>query len=343
VIERRRPGLRVGAFVAGALLLALVAFFALTGNRWFERQQLAVIQFRGGVAGLYVGAPVTFRGVPVGQVESIGIEVDARTLDARIPVRVRLQPDSVTFSATAAGAQRPTLDVLVERGLRARLVAQSFVTGQKLIDLDFVPSASSPAAPSAAAARGNPTEIPVVADKFDALFDQLASLPMRETVDDLRVTMQRLQATLDDVRATMATARGALDRSAGEFAGVAQQGRRALAETSAALAALRTSVQQSLASVQTLIDRGNAAIDRASPELQATLASARSAAQAAEQAMQRVNELTDARAPLRSDLDAAVRDLSQAARALREWGELLEERPNAVIFGRSERARSDNR
>ena len=47
-----------------------------------------------------------------------------------------------------------------------------------------------------------------------------------------------------------------------------------------------------------------------------------------------VNELTDPRAPLRGDLDAAIRDLAQAARGLREWSELLDEKPNAVIFGR---------
>ena len=32
-----------------------------------------------------------------------------------------------------------------------------------------------------------------------------------------------------------------------------------------------------------------------------------------------------------------MRDLSQAARGLREWSELLEEKPNAVIFGRDRR------
>lgn len=338
MIERRRgrSALFVGAFVVGAIVLAIAAFFALSGNRWFSRQQLALIHFRDGAAGLYVGAPVTFRGVPVGQVESIGIQVDARTLDARIPVRVRLQPDAVSFS-TKAGSEQPTLDTLVQRGLRARLVAQSFVTGQKLIDLDFVRGAQA----SAAAPSGEIPEIPAVADRFDALFDQLASLPLRETVDDLRKTLVALQGSLEEAKGTMVAARGALDRSAAEFAGVAQQGRRTLADTSATLVAVRDSAQQSLASVNALIERASKVVDSAQPELQATLASARSAAQTAEQAMQRVNDLADANAPLRSDLDAAVRDLSQAARALREWGELLEDKPNAVIFGRQRR--SENR
>jgi paraquat-inducible protein B len=46
-----------------------------------------------------------------------------------------------------------------------------------------------------------------------------------------------------------------------------------------------------------------------------------------------VADLSAPNAALRTDLDAAVRDLSQAARGLRDWSELLEEKPNAVIFG----------
>jgi len=49
--------------------------------------------------------------------------------------------------------------------------------------------------------------------------------------------------------------------------------------------------------------------------------------------MNRVAEMTAPNASLRADLDASVRDLSQAARGLRDWSELLEEKPNAVIFG----------
>ena len=49
--------------------------------------------------------------------------------------------------------------------------------------------------------------------------------------------------------------------------------------------------------------------------------------------MNRVADLTAPGAPLRGDLDSAVRDLSQAARGLRSLSELLEEKPNAVIFG----------
>jgi paraquat-inducible protein B len=274
---------------------------------------------------------VTFRGVPVGQVEAIGIEVDTTSLSARIPVRVRLSDDSVRFTAGGNhSATTPEVASMVQRGLRARLVAQSFVTGQKAIDLDFVRDAPVPPR----IAGSTIAEIPAQGDRFDALFDQVAALPLRETVDDLRRTLQALQETLKEVRGTVASARGAVDGAAQAWSGLATQGQRTLADASTTLSVLRAETQKSLAELNEVLARSRSAIDEARPELQATLASARAAAAAAEQAMVRVNELTDPRAPLRGDLDAAIRDLGQAARGLREWSELLDEKPNAVIFGR---------
>jgi paraquat-inducible protein B len=329
----RGNGLWVGLFALGAAALAVLGVLWLSGSNLFARHQIALIHFQGGVAGLYVGAPVTFRGVPVGQVEAIGIEVDAKSLAARIPVRVRLNDESVRF--TAGGGDRasaaPDVASMVQRGLRARLVAQSFVTGQKAIDLDFVPSA---APPEAARTDNRTPEIPAQGDRFDALFDQVAALPLRETVDDLRRTLAALQETLTEVRGTLASARGAVDGAAKAWGGLAAQSQRTLVDASTTIDALRGQTQKSLAALNELLTRSRSAIDQAQPELQATLASARAAADKAEQAMARIGELTDPRAPLRGDLDAAVRDLAQAARGLREWSELLDEKPNAVIFGR---------
>ncbi|MCV5949534.1 hypothetical protein OFN94_32490, partial [Escherichia coli] len=86
----------------------------------------------------------------------------------------------------------------IRRGLRARLVAQSFVTGQKFIDLDFLPDQ-----PARMIGRGREPEIPAVADRFGALIEQVAELPLRETVADLRNTLQALQTTLATAERTL--------------------------------------------------------------------------------------------------------------------------------------------
>ncbi len=322
----KKQALLVGSFVIGALALVIAAILWLSDTSLFQTQLRAIVYFRGSVSGLYIGAPVTFRGVQVGQVDQIDIQVDHGSLEARIPVRLRIRPDAVTF--TRNGEQAVDLPDLVQRGLRARLVAQSFVTGQKSIDLDFVPDALPPQ--NLTAGPGGAAEIPAVADRFDALFDQLAELPLRETVRDLRMTLDVLRLTLDSTRKT-------LDVASAEVAETAAEARKTLAVASSSLLQVQGSAQSALASMARLTDTTREAVQAAQPELQRSLDGARQAADQARLAMTRVAELTAPGAPLRSDLDGAVRDLSQAARSLREWAELLEDQPNAVIFGSERR------
>ena len=134
----KRNALLIGAFVVSALALIVVGVLWLSGNDLFKKQQQAMIFYKGNVSGLYVGAPVGFRGVTIGQVEDIDIQVDKDTLKALVPVRIHLRTDALRFNGADKSAP-VDLPTLVKRGLRARLVAQSFVTGQKSIELDFVP------------------------------------------------------------------------------------------------------------------------------------------------------------------------------------------------------------
>lgn len=325
----KRQALLVGSFVIGAIVLAVIGIFALSGNNLFQKQQKAVIFFSGGVAGLYVGAPVSFRGVPVGQVEDIGIEVDKASLAARIPVHVRLSKKGVRFSGPEADAS-VELSSLVQRGLRAKLVAQSFVTGQKAIDLDFFTSAALPPV-----LVGDETEIPAVADRFDAIFNQVAQLPLNDTVQDVRQTMIALKRTLDSTRVALDSAGLEISGTAAEARKTLEVGNAALRSAAQAIAQVQGNANTTLVSVARLADSARDTLQAAQPDLQRTLAGTREAAESAQLAMSRVAELTAPGAPLRGDLDSAVRDLSQAARGLREWSELLEEQPNAVIFGRN--------
>jgi paraquat-inducible protein B len=317
----KRNALMVGGFVVIAGVLVVVTILWMSGSSLFRQEVRAVMYFQESVRGLYIGAPVTFRGVPVGQVDQIGIEVDSTSLHARIPVRVRLRPYSLRVINTAG--DRLDLPTLVQRGLRARLVAQSFVTGQKLIDLDFVPDTVAVLVGSS-----DEPEIPTLADRFGALIDQVADLPLRETVQDLRGTLQAMQRTLNSTQETIAVL-------GVEVKGTAAEARKTLGTATSALLQVQASANATLASVTQLSQDTRHAILTAQPELQRAVVGARDAAEAARIAMNRVAEITSAGSALRGDLEAAVRDLSQAARGLREWSELLEEKPNAIIFGTS--------
>ena len=322
----KRNALLIGAFVIAGLAIIVAAVLWLSGNSLFKKQLEAMIYYKGNASGLYVGAPVTFRGVSVGQVEEIGIQVDRESLKALVPVRVSLQPDALRFN----GAKNTPIDLpnLVQRGLRARLVAQSFVTGQKSVELDFVPNT-----PSTLAGDGSKLEIPALADRFGALIDQVADLPLRDTVQEVRDTVKELRGTLVTVQQALDTTQKLLAGAGVELAQTGRDSRATLAVASEAVRQVQVSSTATLASITQLSEAMRNTVATAQPELQRTLVSARESAEAARLAMNRVAELTAPGAPLRGDLDAAIRDLAQAARGLRDWSELLEEKPNAIIFG----------
>jgi paraquat-inducible protein B len=322
----KRNALLIGAFVLAALAMVVIGVLWLSGNSLFTKQTEAMIFYKGNVTGLYVGAPVGFRGVAVGQVEAIGIQVDRDTLKALVPVRIKLQADALRFN----GSKDTPIDLptLVQRGLRARLVAQSFVTGQKSIELDFVPNT-----PSTLLGDSSRPEIPALAERFGALFDQVAELPLRDTVQDIRDTVKELRGTLTSVQQTLDGAQGVLTSVSGELAKAGAESRLTLKAATAAIGQVQANSAATLASITQLSEAARGTVLAAQPDLQRTLAGTREAAESARLAMNRVAEMTSPTASLRGDLDASLRDLAQAARSLRDWSELLEEKPNAVIFG----------
>ena len=322
----KRNALLIGSFVLFGLALVVASILWLSGNRLFQRHLEVMVYFNSGVPGLYVGAPVNFRGVAVGQVEEIGIQVDRDSLKALVPVRIQLTPDALRFT----GSKDTPLDLqtLVQRGLRARLSSQSFVTGQKAIELDFVPNT-----PSTLAGDGVKPEIPALADQFGNLIDQVAELPLRDTVQDIRDTVKDLRATLASVQSALDGAQTMLKSTATELAQTGAESRTTLKVATEAILQVQANSAATLASITQLSEAARGTVLGAQPELQRTLAGTREAAESARLAMNRVAEMTAPNASLRADLDAAVRDLSQAARGLRDWSELLEEKPNAIIFG----------
>ncbi len=54
-----------------------------------------VMYFNGSVRGLTVGAPVQLRGIPIGKVTDINLELDKKTAEIHIPVTVELEPERI--------------------------------------------------------------------------------------------------------------------------------------------------------------------------------------------------------------------------------------------------------
>ncbi len=318
----KRNALMIGIFVLVGLALIVAAILTLGGTQLFTKQLNAVVYFEGSVRGLYVGAPVTFRGVKIGEVNGIGIDVDQQSLATRIPVGLTLGMRNMRMGPD--GKPLRSIPELVKRGLRAKLILQSVVTGQTAIDLDFKPNS-----PLHLIGKNNhdTPEIPATQDRLDALLEQISNLPLADLAADLRETLQGLNQTLK-------AGQGAVAKASAQLGDAAVQAEKTLAVGADALKAVQQQSQTTLASIEKLSNSSNDLVKQAQPELVNALRSTRDAVVAAQEAMANLAELSAPGAPLRADLEMSVRDLSETTRSLRAFSEQLDHQPNSLIFGK---------
>lgn len=223
----KRHAFLVGVFVVLALALAVAGILTLNKSGLFTNRHAAVVYFDGSVKGLYIGAPVTFRGVKMGEVTRIDVQVNPQTLLTRVSVRLTLNTENLQMGSLEGPNENLDLPDLIKRGLRARLILQSIVTGQAAVELDFRPDT-----PAKVATVGSPSlpEIPTMQDKLDALINQVQSLPLGDLVAELRQTMTTLNQTLKasqmaidssskQINATSSQARQTLESIAGHGSG----------------------------------------------------------------------------------------------------------------------------
>jgi paraquat-inducible protein B len=130
----------VGAFVLGAVALIVVVFVVFGSGRLFQPLNTFVMYFRGNVKGLKVGSSVLVRGVEIGTVSRIQPLFDAGgELLVRVVVRTRPNTVEDLSDLSVALSLKETIELLIERGLRAQLNSVSLVTGMLYIKWDFFP------------------------------------------------------------------------------------------------------------------------------------------------------------------------------------------------------------
>src|SRR5512147_2002724 len=88
----------IGGFVLGAIALLVAGLLVFGSGKFFTRRLPVAMYFEGSVSGLDVGAPISFRGVKVGEVTKVFLRYDPSANSLVIPVLAELTPERVTFA-----------------------------------------------------------------------------------------------------------------------------------------------------------------------------------------------------------------------------------------------------
>ena len=318
-----RPAV-VGGFVLGALALVVVAILLFGGSRLFAPRFRAVAFFHGSVAGLEIGAPVTFRGVRIGSVQHFELNL-LSSGQSRIPVTLEFAPELVTLNGQTLREGMIDNNQFVNLGLRAQLALQSFVTGQLRVDLDFLPG--TPVNLESAPSGGIP-QIPTLPSDLERLRASLSELPIRDLG-------QKLSSTLDAVNRLAAHLDAQLDPLADSARKVLDKGSTTLDTIKTAIAQLQADASHTLAEANILLTDATHQLNSRSADAEHLLHSADRMAQHADILLSTLNGLVEPRSGFRSNLEASSRDLAATIASLRELARTLERDPSIVLRGRN--------
>ncbi len=337
--SRGNPTL-IGAFVLGGLALFVIALFVLGGGRLLEKRSTWVAYFDGSVEGLAPGAAVTFRGVHVGSVIQVDLQLNTKTLQARIPVVFETDPSRVTYMNGTLPTVRDA-EQMAKGGLRASLVQQSFVTGQRAIQLDLLPNTPY------TLVGGDPNspiiEVAVVKSDIEQLKDSFTNLPLRElvaTTERTLLSVDRL-ASSPELQTGLAALVGALiqlNQETGptlrDIATAAQTVQGAARQASQSVATLESDAHATLTDIRGLTNSVDQQVATSGQALLSSVQSARAALRQAELAMTAMNSLVAGNSALRADLERTLRNSAQASESLKEFARKIERSPNALVIGR---------
>ncbi|MFT7141222.1 MAG: paraquat-inducible protein B [Sulfitobacter sp.] len=273
----------------------------------YTRKLQFVMYFNSSVRGLSPGAPLEFRGIRIGSVLDVKLEFNPDDTSFRIPVLVEIEPERIVDRT--ADADTPAgnmLQTLVDRGLRARLSTGSLLTGQLYVELNMYPGTEEIYYGDNNTAH---PELPTIPGAFAAMTESVQNFISKlETVD--------VEEMGNDILGILAGTNELLNK----------------AETEQTV----TDLQGSMRALKNILRNVESA------DLEQTITSANKVLSNVDNTLTMIDGVLTPNSPLQYNIIQVTSELEETARALRSLVQMLEQQPQAIIFGRGAEAGDEN-
>jgi paraquat-inducible protein B len=312
--------LKVGIFSMLALVLLVAGVGLLASGAFFRDNEDYVLYFEGSVAGLSVGAPVVFRGVPLGRVTSISLVAHEKDEAITIPVGIDIFEQNIRHLGTSGRVTDAVRDEMIRRmvqqGLRARIALVSLLTGQARIELDFFPDT-----PIRFRSADPGSEIPTLSSPLEEFSRALSKINLDKIAHNFLQTLENFNnmITSEELKGTLAGLKQIADEASvllREMPDVVQ------------------SAQKALQGIETAADRTAREVPKLSRDLGLALDNISKAAERAEKLFLDTGRLVSPNSATGRDMQSAVRELAEAARAVRSLARSLERNPESLLRGK---------
>jgi paraquat-inducible protein B len=216
-------------------------------KREYAEKRRFLLYFEGSTRGLSSGAPVEFRGIQIGEVVDVKLELNVTSLEFQIPVLIDLEPERITLTGQIPPEwaklgkkerQNRFFDQLVARGLRAQLSMGNLLTGKLVVDMDIhdkVKTAAIDYSGPYPVLPTMPTSLEELTNRVSTILDKVDQFPIERIGKNMDATLEGLQLTVTQTQKTLA----ALEKTLSTDSPLQQEMRTTLEELSGAARSLR--------------------------------------------------------------------------------------------------------
>jgi paraquat-inducible protein B len=322
--QRANPTV-IGAFVLGAVAIAVGAIVFFGSSNLFAKKQDYVTYFNQSVNGLGIGSNVKYKGVTVGKVTQMQLQFQGENQPPLVKVQYEINTDNLRNKyGLAITLGNPEYHKrAIEQGFRAKLDFESLISGQLYIALDFYKGA----APAVLRPQqDNILEIPPLPSDIDTILANLTKAIGNLGAVDYSALAKDLQDVLRSVTSAINSLQlnklgNSLDNAANSISSLASG-----EQVKSALGSVRQSFDQLTTTLKNL--------DPSIKDLRPTLDAAKSALANLQKSTAELAILLRPDSSLRYQLDNSLSQISAAAASIQQLSDFLHSHPNSLIFGR---------
>ena len=195
----RKPNTKmIGLFVVTGIAAVIVILASyISANIMPNKRDTVVMYFDESVRGLNVGSSVVFNGVEIGKISKIELITNSDDTSFRIPVYATLTEYKSSLSRKSYHSRKELLNKLIEKGLRARLGIQNYITGQLIVELVILPD--SPIVLKYQGENNDILEIPTVLSPIKEISQDLSKVQVSALVASFNGVLTKLNQELPNI------------------------------------------------------------------------------------------------------------------------------------------------
>jgi paraquat-inducible protein B len=318
-MSRRANPVTVGIFVFSAILIGIAMVMFFSGGNWWSLRQHYVLVYDRSIKGLNVGAPVTIKGVKIGEVKEITARISGDSMTVRNHVLIAIDPEALEGSDDIDKGE--LMDDMIKRGLSAQLRLQSLLTALLYVEVDFPVDKRG----TTVDVKTRYKQIPTIPTDLEQLTQNLESIDINKLGKNLQSIVDGIDQLINDK---------AVQRLSSDVSNALVSVRDAADQINRQTEQLGTEIVPLVKNSNRTVDQLNRSLPQITAKLDETMAVLQETAKTLNATASNAAFLTSEDSPLIYRLDSAAASVNAAAEQMRKLTETLDDQPESIIFGK---------